>query len=182
VVACFIRFAHSQATTQSRLCQYISDIGNLKNTKMQAKETKLQELIEGTKQYIVPLFQREYTWNIKEWKILWDDILELTKDENPKNHFIGSIVSMPTISVPEGVAKYMLIDGQQRLTTIFVILILLRNKSIEEEFSAEINELFIINKFKKWIDKYKLLPTQTNKDRDTYQKLVDNNNVDENIK
>ena len=57
----------------------------LKTRIMQAKETKLQELIEGTKQYIVPLFQREYTWNSKEWKILWDDINELCKDENPKN-------------------------------------------------------------------------------------------------
>ena len=147
---------------------------------MQAKETKLQELIEGTKQYVVPLFQREYTWNTKEWKILWEDILELSKDKNPKNHFIGSIVSMPTVSVPEGVAKYMLIDGQQRLTTIFVILILLRDKSTDEEFSAEINELFVINKFKKGIDKYKLLPTQTNKDRETYQKLIDNESVDNN--
>lgn len=146
---------------------------------MQAKETKLQELIEGTKQYIVPLFQREYTWNIKEWKILWDDLIELCLEENPKNHFIGSIVSMPTVSVPEGVAKYMLIDGQQRLTTIFVFLALLRDKSETYEFSAEINELYIINKFKKGIEKYKLLPTQTNNDRDNYKKIIDQETVEE---
>ncbi|MEB2309674.1 MAG: DUF262 domain-containing protein [Candidatus Brocadiaceae bacterium] len=107
---------------------------------MQAKETKLQDIIEGTKQYVIPLFQRTYSWTEKEWKILWEDLVELC--ENPRSHFIGSIVNMPTISVPEGVAKFLLIDGQQRLTTIFVLLTLLRNKAIEkqnQEFAEEIN-------------------------------------------
>lgn len=96
---------------------------------MQAKETKLQDIIEGTKQYVIPLFQRTYSWTVKEWEILWKDLVELCETENPRSHFIGSIVNMPTVSVPEGVAKYLLIDGQQRLTTIFVLLTLLRNKA-----------------------------------------------------
>ncbi|BBO16182.1 conserved hypothetical protein [Candidatus Brocadia pituitae] len=82
---------------------------------MQAKETKLQDIIEGTKQYVIPLFQRTYSWTNKEWEILWKDLIELCETENPRSHFIGSIVNMPTVSVPEGVAKYLLIDGQQRL-------------------------------------------------------------------
>lgn len=140
---------------------------------MQAKETKLQDIIEGTKQYIIPLFQRTYSWTVKEWEILWNDLIELCETENPRSHFIGSIVNMPTISVPEGVAKYLLIDGQQRLTTIFVLLILLRNKAREmqnQEFAEEIHNTLLVNPYKKDNDFFKLMPTQV--DRDAYKNLI----------
>ena len=140
---------------------------------MQAKETKLQDIIEGTKQYVIPLFQRTYSWTDKEWGILWKDLAELCDTENPRTHFIGSIVNMPTVSVPEGVAKYLLIDGQQRLTTIFIILTLLRNKAREgqnEEFAGEINNTLLVNPYKKDNDFYKLMPTQV--DRDIYKNLI----------
>ena len=53
---------------------------------MQAKETKLQDIIEGTKQYVIPLFQRTYSWTSQEWEILWKDLVELCEAEkNPKN-------------------------------------------------------------------------------------------------
>lgn len=94
---------------------------------MKASETKLQPIIEGTKQYVIPLFQRSYSWEKKEWEVLWSDLVDLCEIENPRIHFIGSIVTMPTTSVPEGIAKYLLIDGQQRLTTIFIVLALLRD-------------------------------------------------------
>jgi len=99
---------------------------------MKASETKIQPILEGTKQYVVPLFQRSYDWNKKEWSVLWNDILELYEMENPRSHFLGSIVTMPTTSVPEGVTKYLLIDGQQRLTTLFIILSLLRDKALQQ--------------------------------------------------
>ncbi len=140
---------------------------------MQAKETKLQDIIEGTKQYVIPLFQRTYSWTSKEWEVLWKDLVELCEMENPRNHFIGSIVNMPTVSVPEGVAKYLLIDGQQRLTTIFILLTLLRNKARESQnarFADEINNTLLVNQYKDGIDHYKLMPTQV--DRITYQNLI----------
>lgn len=140
---------------------------------MQAKETKLQDIIEGTKQYIIPLFQRTYSWTVKEWEILWKDLIELCEAENPRSHFIGSIVNMPTVSVPEGVAKYLLIDGQQRLTTIFVLLTLLRNKAREmqnQEFAEEINNTLLVNPYKKENDFFKLMPTQV--DRDAYKNFI----------
>jgi uncharacterized protein with ParB-like and HNH nuclease domain len=115
---------------------------------IQAKETKLRGIIEGTKRYVIPLFQRTYSWTAKEWEVLWKDLVELSEMENPRTHFIGSIVNMPTVSVPEGVAKYLLIDGQQRLTTIFVLLTLLRNRAREiqnEGFAEEINNTFLVN-------------------------------------
>lgn len=142
---------------------------------MQAKETKLQDIIEGTKQYILPLFQRSYSWDKKEWDILWEDLCELSEMDNPRSHFIGSIVNMPTTSVPEGVSKYMLIDGQQRITTVFIILSLLRdlaNQNEDQEFAEEINNTLLVNPYKKGNDYFKLMPTQI--DRDEFHKLIQN--------
>lgn len=143
---------------------------------MQAKETKLQDIIEGTKQYVIPLFQRTYSWTPKEWEVLWKDLVELCEMENPRTHFIGSIVNMPTVSVPEGVAKYLLIDGQQRLTTVFILLALLRNKARENQnsrFADEINNTLLVNQYKEGNDYYKLMPTQV--DRLAFENLINGN-------
>lgn len=144
---------------------------------MQASETKLQQIIEGTKQYVVPLFQRAYSWKKTEWKMLWDDIIELYAVDEPRPHFMGSIVTMPTISVPEGVSKYMLIDGQQRLTTIFILLAALRDraKTSDSELAEEIDNTILVNPYKKGLDHYKLQPTQS--DREFFHQLIDGEEV-----
>lgn len=141
---------------------------------MKASETSLQPVIEGTKQYVVPLFQRTYSWDTKEWEMLWQDLLELCEDEDPRDHFIGSIVTMPTSSVPQGVAKYLLIDGQQRLTTIFILLTLLRDAAKTfngSMLSQEIEETLLTNRFKQGNDVWKLLPTQA--DREAFVQLLE---------
>jgi len=143
--------------------------------KVDANETKIQILIEGTKQFVVPLFQRSYSWDKKEWTALWDDLVELSEMETLRTHFIGSIVSLPTTSVPEGVSKYLLIDGQQRLTTIFIILALLKdmaNQNEETEFAEETKNTLLVNQYKKGLDYYKLLPTQV--DREDFIGLIQN--------
>ncbi|MBN1997597.1 DUF262 domain-containing protein [candidate division KSB1 bacterium] len=140
---------------------------------MKASETKFQPIIEGTKQYVVPLFQRAYSWDKKEWEMLWEDLVYLCENNEPKSHFIGSIVTMPTTSVPEGVTKFLLIDGQQRLTTVFILLALLRDiakKNGEGELSDEINQTMLVNPFKKGSEYFKLLPTQV--DRTSFQNLI----------
>src|SRR5947209_7126956 len=131
---------------------------------MQASETKLQPIIEGTKQYVVPLFQRSYSWEKKEWEVLWNDLAELCEMENPRTHFLGSMVTMPTTSVPEGVTKYLLIDGQQRLTTIFILLAVLRDKARknnQEKLADQITNTALVNPYEdeEELDYYKLLPT-----------------------
>jgi uncharacterized protein with ParB-like and HNH nuclease domain len=139
---------------------------------MNASETKLQPIIEGTKQYVIPLFQRQYSWDKKEWEVLWNDLVELTELEVRRSHFIGSMVTMPTTSVPEGVSKYLLIDGQQRLTTIFVLMALLRDASRlngDTQLADEINQTLLVNPYKKDSDYYKLLPTAV--DRQAFWRL-----------
>ena len=85
---------------------------------------------------------------------------------------------MPTISVPEGVAKYLLIDGQQRLTTIFIILALLRDKAKQIgqfELSEETHNTLLVNQYKKDFDYYKFQPTQI--DRDSFQRIIASNTL-----
>lgn len=95
---------------------------------MKASETKLIRIIEGTNQYLVPHFQRPYTWQRKNWETLWADLDVLMQPGGSddgvgtqREHFMGAIVTAPAHSVPEGVTKYLLIDGQQRLTTLLVL-------------------------------------------------------------
>ena len=94
---------------------------------MHANQTDVQKILGGVQQYVIPLFQRPYSWETRQWTNLWTDLIELCEEEKPRNHFIGSIVTMPEKSVPEGVSKFVLIDGQQRLTTFFLLLCALRH-------------------------------------------------------
>ena len=84
---------------------------------MHASETTIRKLIEGSKQYVIPLFQRPYSWKQKHWLTLWQDVVDLVDDPKARPHFFGSTVTAPARSVPQGVGKWLLIDGQQRLTT-----------------------------------------------------------------
>lgn len=140
---------------------------------MKASETRFQPLIEGAKQYVVPLFQRPYSWERRQWQTLWTDIRDLENDEHGKGHFMGAIVTMPAHTVPEGVTKYLLIDGQQRLTTLFVLLIALRDmaKSFPGNLADKVQELFLTNKYQEELDIFKMLPTQA--DRESFLSLVD---------
>jgi uncharacterized protein with ParB-like and HNH nuclease domain len=130
---------------------------------MQASETKLQQIIEGTKQYIVPLFQRPYSWKKLEWQVLWDDLEELCTTDFTRPHFMGSLVTMPATSIPEGVHKYLLIDGQQRLTTIFILLSAIRDRARQlnhNKLAEEIDNTILFNQYEEGSDRYKLQPTQ----------------------
>ena len=97
---------------------------------MRATQTNLQQILEGTKQFVIPLFQRTYSWKRKNWKTLWDDLLVLYDSQDKREHFLGAVVSMPVEMPPSGVNKFLPIDGQQRITTIFLILAAIRDLAI----------------------------------------------------
>ena len=140
---------------------------------MKASETTFQPMIEGAKQYIVPLFQRPYTWKRHNWDVLWEDLVYLNENKQPKSHFIGSIVTMPVDPVPQGVARFLPIDGQQRLTTIFILLALLRDTAKADGqvmLAEEIDQTMLVNPYKKGADHFKLMPTQW--DRAPLQGLI----------
>lgn len=96
-----------------------------------AQETSLQKILEGTCQYLVPLYQRPYQWGPDNFKEFWRDITQLAEDRTTDietTHFIGSVVLAP---VPAGVAgtitQYLVVDGQQRFTTPILLLAAIRD-------------------------------------------------------
>jgi len=139
---------------------------------MEAKEFTLQPILEGEKQYVIPLFQRGYSWKKNRWQTLWNDLLDIYEANDKREHFMGAVVSMPIEFKPAGVNKLLLIDGQQRLTTFFLILTAMRDLAQKENqlLATQIEELYLINKFGSDSNKMKLLPSQSNKD--TFQELI----------
>ncbi|MCY3799330.1 MAG: DUF262 domain-containing protein [Chloroflexi bacterium] len=140
---------------------------------MKSEDAKLQKLLEGTKQYVIPLFQRVYTWKKDEWDELWRDILDIYDQDCTREHFMGAIVTMPVRMQPHGVNKFLLIDGQQRLTTFFVLLACIRDLSTEndEKLSQKIDNLYLKNQFEENGNHYKLLPTHL--DREPFLEVVE---------
>lgn len=147
-----------------------------------AQETNLQVILEGTKQYQVPLYQRTYSWTKEQQARLWSDLAELADDRvqnSTATHFIGSLVLAPTPdNGPVGVSKYLVVDGQQRLTTLTILLAAIRDHQRDalggtsggQQFER-INEKYLINKWEADAARYKLLPTQG--DRDSYRAIIE---------
>ncbi|MCP3785334.1 DUF262 domain-containing protein [Micromonospora sp. A3M-1-15] len=143
-----------------------------------ARETTLQELLEGAKQYQVPLYQRTYSWTTLQLQRLWDDILKLADDrtyDGSATHFIGSLVLAPSpTNGPTGVAEYLVVDGQQRLTTLTILLCAIRDYRAQHEGPVHrdrLDQQYLVNPWKPEPQRLKLVPTQA--DRDAYLACLD---------
>lgn len=153
---------------------------------MQARETTFQRLVEGTKQFQIPLYQRPYSWGKEELERLWDDLTDqittdLAAEESGGSaspHFMGSIVLAPGVSFASKLSRSLVIDGQQRLTTLSIALAAIRDRLRvveildEDDFSGadKIDGVYLINQFEKKDDRYRLSPTQV--DRSSYHAIV----------
>ena len=137
---------------------------------MKAQETTFQEIIQGQKQFQVPLYQRTYSWQEKQLGQLWKDVLDqadgLAGGTPGPTHFLGSIVLAPSPELGAGLMKWVVVDGQQRLTTLMLAMCALRDHlaATDPLERDRINELYLINKFKKDLDHYRLLPTQADRE------------------
>jgi len=139
---------------------------------MEASPNQIIQFFNGFKQSIIPLFQRPYEWEEKHWETLWDDALERYEVQKDLSHFMGTIVTMPSRSVPVGVSKHLVIDGQQRLTTLAILLCAIRDElpeSAKTEKSRIQNHYLINDGYESW-DYLKILPTQD--DRESFLSLV----------
>ena len=120
---------------------------------MKANEVALNSFLSQTKtQFIIPVYQRNYDWTEDHCRQLFDDIFEVGK--RPGNtHFIGSIVFIHEgVYTTSEVKQLVVIDGQQRLTTISLLFLALHKYALEnnmEEKAHEISETYLINKFVK---------------------------------
>jgi uncharacterized protein with ParB-like and HNH nuclease domain len=98
---------------------------------LKAQETTLQQLIQGEKQFVVPLYQRPYSWQAPQLEQLWADILDqaeaLAGGIRTSGHFIGSVVLAPDPDISATLSRWIVVDGQQRLTTLLLLLCALRD-------------------------------------------------------
>lgn len=145
---------------------------------LQAGETTLNKLLNTSRQFIVPIFQRNYSWQKNQYEQLWFDILRASKFKEKQNHFIGSIVYIDMGTSAGRPQQLLLIDGQQRLTTISILLCAI--KDYVQKFNletklinlAKIKNQFLYNSDEIDEDRYKLLLNV--QDKETYIKLIDN--------
>ena len=149
---------------------------------MDIEKGSIYNLLNGQCQYIIPVYQRKYSWQTSvQCARLWKDIVEMEKKKK-KHHFVGSIVSIAEKKSVMGVQKQLIIDGQQRMTTLSILMIALRDYLKEqgagEEVEENITNMVLKNPSRKGDDAYKMLLTDT--DRDIMIKLVDGIKIKEN--
>jgi len=137
---------------------------------MKAAEANLLSFLENSKQLVIPIYQRMYSWTERECMQLWNDILRVGHNDDISTHFVGSVVYIEDgLSQVSRNAPLLVIDGQQRLTTVTLLLEALARNVGEDEphegFSQEkIRSYYLMNPLEKDDKKFKLLLTQTDKE------------------
>lgn len=135
---------------------------------MDATKGNIYAILNGNKQFLIPVYQRYYSWETEQCSRLWNDIVDMQK-KNKVGHFVGSIVNIAEQAMPTGVQKYMIIDGQQRLTTLSLLLIALRDYAEAHPEDGTINakridNMLLKNEYEDGDERYKLLLTETDRD------------------
>lgn len=136
---------------------------------MKATEAGLLAFLKKSPQFVIPIYQRTYSWTEKECRQLWEDILRAGGDEAISVHFIGSIVYIEEgLSQVSHQAPLLVIDGQQRLTTVTLLLAALACALGESEvidgFSArKLRNYYLLNPEETGDRHFKLLLSQTDK-------------------
>jgi uncharacterized protein with ParB-like and HNH nuclease domain len=140
---------------------------------MNADNTQLQNLLNKPTQFIIPLFQRTYSWDKNDWEALWADVLETYHVGPEGHHFLGSIVSKSLPNTPGGVGRFLVIDGQQRLATLTILLTAIRDavRPSDSNLAEKLHNVHLVNGYESGLNRFKLMPTQA--DRVAYFALVD---------
>jgi len=101
---------------------------------MKATEAKILEFIKKSPQFVIPIYQRNYSWTEQECRQLWEDILRTGRNDSISAHFIGSVVYVEKgLYHVTSQSPLLVIDGQQRLTTISLLLAALEETLTDKE-------------------------------------------------
>lgn len=146
---------------------------------MNAVDCPFTKIINGTTQFVIPVFQRDYSWTEAQCGQLWRDILQVARDSSDRKHFLGSVVYISTGDSSAGFTRWLLIDGQQRLTTLTLLLCALRDhiqetnwKGGEDDPTAKrIDAYFLQNTEEEGSRQHKLVLRRH--DRATLKALID---------
>ncbi|MCQ2787969.1 DUF262 and DUF1524 domain-containing protein [Helicobacter pylori] len=148
---------------------------------MKADTIKILDFIGKSqeRQFVIPIYQRLYSWKKEQCEQLWDDIIKIGGNDKANGHFIGSILYVQDSVYTTKHNEFLIIDGQQRLTTITLLLIALRNHLSEEveileKFSRKkIENRYLINRDEDGDKKFRLILSES--DKDTLLSLIDKN-------
>ena len=136
---------------------------------MKATGANFLRFLRNSPQFVIPIYQRTYSWTESECQQLWEDILRTGRDRGVSAHFVGSIVYIEQdIYQVTPQSQLLVIDGQQRLTTLMLIIEALARQVGDTEpvkgFSAKkLRNYYLLNQDEEGEDRYKLLLTQTDK-------------------
>lgn len=136
---------------------------------MKATEAKLLDFLKKSPQFVIPIYQRTYSWTERECRQLWDDILRTGRNDGIAAHFVGSIVYIEKgLYQVSSQSPLLVIDGQQRLTTVMLVLEVLARHLGDTEpvdgFSAKkLRNYYLLNPLEDGERAFKLLLTQTDK-------------------
>lgn len=142
---------------------------------MKASEKPLLKFLQGTNQFRIPIYQRTYSWTGDECRQLWLDILRASEDPSPGGHFVGSIVYVEAGQYQVGpVPELLVIDGQQRLTTVTLLLTALAKlmpATGAEMTGPKLANYYLFNPEEEGAQRYKLVLTRS--DAATLKSIVD---------
>lgn len=144
---------------------------------LKATEINLLKFLKQPNQFVIPIYQRTYSWTLKQCEQLWCDVVKLAEDEDNSGHFVGSIVYIEAgLYQVASVPQLLVIDGQQRLTTITLLLTALGRAISAAGDQASINRrklgnYYLFNAEEEGDDRYKLLLTQG--DRETFIRIIE---------
>ncbi len=143
---------------------------------MKASALNFLSLIRGPKQFVIPIYQRTYSWQIAHCRKLFQDILDVNHDESRHGHFVGSVVYFqPGIHTQGDVPRLLVIDGQQRLTTISLLIAALAefveaNDVAFDTTAKKLRNYYLVNDEEEGDLHFKLHLTRH--DKDTLRKVL----------
>lgn len=150
---------------------------------MKAIDCPFTKIINGTTQFVIPVFQRDYSWTEAHCEQLWKDVLQVDGQPSDRKHFLGSVVYVSTGDSSAGFTRWLLIDGQQRVTTITLLLTALRDHIRESGWTGtkdgptanRVEAYFLKNVQEEGARQHKLVLRRH--DQSTLQALLDGNEM-----
>jgi uncharacterized protein with ParB-like and HNH nuclease domain/predicted transport protein len=142
--------------------------------RMKATEAKLLDFLKKSPQFVIPIYQRSYSWTTKECRQLWDDIIRAGTKDDVSAHFIGSVVYIEKgIYQVSSQSPLLVIDGQQRLTTVTLLITALaraldqldedKREPIDGFSPRKLRNYYLLNPEEEDDRRHKLLLSQTDK-------------------
>jgi uncharacterized protein with ParB-like and HNH nuclease domain len=139
---------------------------------LKADEMRLGPLLSGPKQFVVPYFQRAYSWRRHQWNTLFDDILELYELGSSNSHFLGSMVLLKEPSAEGGDSSTLVIDGQQRIVTLSLFLAAIRDSARDTDpgFAGHLHYEYLADRAEDDLDYPKI--QVTHQDRSAFLTVI----------